>query len=455
MRSAAAPRRAGRGRRDRHQHGLPGAEGPQDGRRRGAARRPRPRGGARPCRRRGRRRGASRLPVTVKLRSGLRPGERSGFELAHRLVAEAGVAAIGFHPRSAAVQHKGAPDYELAARLVAHAAGARDPDRRPRTTPTHVARGLRADRRRRRDARARRARQPVAVRRAARASATGRPSREEVLDRARLDDRAGRRAPRRADARPATCASSTRGTWHGSGSSRRTPGRSASRCSAATRWRASGRCSAAREPLGTPPEGVSDELSGVRRRPGLAILLRSPEPSAPRHPRSQRGFAVSPTEPRTRDRGSHAEGRHPHPRRPQEAQGRARAAVHREAPRGRRAHQGGARVRRHLRELRVRRRQERAGDGREPDRPAAGEAAHGDGDPGQGPLHRRRPGRLGRARQGRKDRQVGQVHDRRLGRGQARGDTSSPTSRPSAARCSGASATRPSPSRSRAGPRAS
>ena len=59
-----------------------------------------------------------RLPVTVKLRSGLRTGETSGFDLAHRLVAEAGVAAIAFHPRSAAVQHKGAPDYELAARLV-------------------------------------------------------------------------------------------------------------------------------------------------------------------------------------------------------------------------------------------------------------------------------------------------------------------------------------------------
>ncbi|MGD1058534.1 MAG: tRNA-dihydrouridine synthase [Solirubrobacteraceae bacterium] len=58
------------------------------------------------------------IPVTVKLRSGLRPGDNSGFELAHRLVAEAGVAAIGFHPRSAAVHHKGTPDYELAARLV-------------------------------------------------------------------------------------------------------------------------------------------------------------------------------------------------------------------------------------------------------------------------------------------------------------------------------------------------
>jgi tRNA-dihydrouridine synthase len=60
----------------------------------------------------------SGLPVTVKLRSGRRPGDTSGFELARRLVEEAGVAAIAFHPRSAAVHHKGVPDYELAARLV-------------------------------------------------------------------------------------------------------------------------------------------------------------------------------------------------------------------------------------------------------------------------------------------------------------------------------------------------
>jgi nifR3 family TIM-barrel protein len=62
--------------------------------------------------------GAGGIPVTVKLRSGLRPGDTSGFELAHRLVEEAGVAAIAFHPRSAAVAHKGTPDYELVARLV-------------------------------------------------------------------------------------------------------------------------------------------------------------------------------------------------------------------------------------------------------------------------------------------------------------------------------------------------
>ncbi len=58
------------------------------------------------------------VPVTVKLRSGLRPGGREGFELAVRLVTEAGVAAIGFHPRPAATHHKGNPDYGLARELV-------------------------------------------------------------------------------------------------------------------------------------------------------------------------------------------------------------------------------------------------------------------------------------------------------------------------------------------------
>jgi tRNA-dihydrouridine synthase B len=58
------------------------------------------------------------VPVTVKLRSGQRPGDTSGFDLAHRLVADAGVAAIAFHPRSAAVHHRGSPDHALAARLA-------------------------------------------------------------------------------------------------------------------------------------------------------------------------------------------------------------------------------------------------------------------------------------------------------------------------------------------------
>ena len=46
-------------------------------------------------------RDASGLPVTVKLRSGQRPGERTGIELARRLVEDAGVAGISIHPRHA------------------------------------------------------------------------------------------------------------------------------------------------------------------------------------------------------------------------------------------------------------------------------------------------------------------------------------------------------------------
>jgi nifR3 family TIM-barrel protein len=63
-------------------------------------------------------RDGSGLPVTVKLRSGNRPGERTGAELARRLEQEAGVAAIAFHPRHAQQQHKGVPDYALAAEVV-------------------------------------------------------------------------------------------------------------------------------------------------------------------------------------------------------------------------------------------------------------------------------------------------------------------------------------------------
>jgi tRNA-dihydrouridine synthase B len=66
---------------------------------------------------RGAREGAG-VPVTVKVRSGLKAGERQGYELAIRLVEEAGAAAIGFHPRAAAAQHKGTPDYALTRELV-------------------------------------------------------------------------------------------------------------------------------------------------------------------------------------------------------------------------------------------------------------------------------------------------------------------------------------------------
>jgi nifR3 family TIM-barrel protein len=60
----------------------------------------------------------SGLPVTVKLRAAMKPGGVEGLEVAKRLVHEAGVAGITFHPRSAAVRHKGTPDYDLAKQLV-------------------------------------------------------------------------------------------------------------------------------------------------------------------------------------------------------------------------------------------------------------------------------------------------------------------------------------------------
>jgi len=61
---------------------------------------------------------ASGLPVTVKLRSGQRPGDLQGIEVAGRLVCEGGAAAIAIHPRHASQRHKGKPDYALARELV-------------------------------------------------------------------------------------------------------------------------------------------------------------------------------------------------------------------------------------------------------------------------------------------------------------------------------------------------
>jgi tRNA-dihydrouridine synthase B len=61
----------------------------------------------------------SGLPVTVKLRSGIEAGDRSGYELAVRLTEEVGVAAIAFHPRAATAGHKGSPDYALTRELAA------------------------------------------------------------------------------------------------------------------------------------------------------------------------------------------------------------------------------------------------------------------------------------------------------------------------------------------------
>jgi tRNA-dihydrouridine synthase len=60
----------------------------------------------------------SGLPVTVKLRSGQRPGDLGGIELARRLAHDGVVAGISIHPRHASQRHKGQPDYELVRGLV-------------------------------------------------------------------------------------------------------------------------------------------------------------------------------------------------------------------------------------------------------------------------------------------------------------------------------------------------
>src|SRR2546423_3808130 len=62
--------------------------------------------------------GGGGVPVTVKLRSGLEPGGREGFDLALRLAEEAGVAAVAVPPRSPAAQHKGKPGYGPARELL-------------------------------------------------------------------------------------------------------------------------------------------------------------------------------------------------------------------------------------------------------------------------------------------------------------------------------------------------
>jgi tRNA-dihydrouridine synthase len=56
--------------------------------------------------------------VTVKLRTGLRPGDGKGIALARDLAERGGVAGLSIHPRHASQRHSGKPDYELAAKLV-------------------------------------------------------------------------------------------------------------------------------------------------------------------------------------------------------------------------------------------------------------------------------------------------------------------------------------------------
>jgi nifR3 family TIM-barrel protein len=60
----------------------------------------------------------SGLPVTVKLRSGQRPGDLGGVEVARRLADSGAVAGLCIHPRHASQRHTGRPDYALVRELV-------------------------------------------------------------------------------------------------------------------------------------------------------------------------------------------------------------------------------------------------------------------------------------------------------------------------------------------------
>ncbi|OFW55763.1 MAG: hypothetical protein A2133_02790 [Actinobacteria bacterium RBG_16_64_13] len=61
--------------------------------------------------------GQAGVPVTVKLRSGLRPGDRIAVDLAPRLQ-EVGVQAVGIHPRAASEYYRGTADHDITAALV-------------------------------------------------------------------------------------------------------------------------------------------------------------------------------------------------------------------------------------------------------------------------------------------------------------------------------------------------
>ena len=113
--AGARARRRRRGRRHRrHQHGLPGPEDLQVGRRGRASSRAGARARGRPGRDRG-------LGPAGHREAALRPRARRPLGLRPRAAARERRPAsrrIGFHPRSAAVHHSGQPDYALARELV-------------------------------------------------------------------------------------------------------------------------------------------------------------------------------------------------------------------------------------------------------------------------------------------------------------------------------------------------
>ena len=118
---------------------------------------------------------AVEMPVSVKMRRGLRDGSRDCLVVGPRLV-EAGASSLTLHPRSAQQMYTGTADHALTAELVVARRRARD-----RVGRHHLARegpgGARDDRRRRGDGRSRRAGQPVGAREIVDGTGASRPAR--------------------------------------------------------------------------------------------------------------------------------------------------------------------------------------------------------------------------------------------------------------------------------------
>ena len=287
----------------------------------------------------------SGLPVTAKLRPGREPGDRAGVTLARRLVEEAGVAGIAFHPRHASQQHAGAPDYALARELVEAlpvpvilSGGLSSDETRPQR--------LRGERRRGGDAGARRARQPLAASSACSARATASPPARRSSTSSRLGDRVRRGPPRRGPRGPlfAEVLSLVRGP----------PGPHQARAPGARHGSHDGPCASGRAARRPQRRSRPDPI-GLCGRMCCCYTPRVPPG------RSNGGFLMA------RETVLTPEGL-------KELKAKIEHLSGDSAPRGGRAHQGGSRVRRHLRERRVRRRQERAGDAREADLRPRGEA---------------------------------------------------------------------------------
>ena len=395
----------------RPQHGLPGAEGLQDRRGRGAARGPRharsrwrapAREGSGPAGDReaalGPARRARRAASSSRTGSSTRRASRRSPSTRARPPCTTRARRTTTSPRGWS-QSLGAP--------VILTGGLRD--------AAAVLRRLRAHRRRRRDARARLARQPVAVRGAARRARAGADARRGPR-RARLGRWTARSSTSARARAAATCASSTPGTWRRVGAAE---DRAAGAPADGLAGRRAGGAGGPREPA---QRGADRRYTAPLALPTTAV---APSPL-------RAGFVCRPrTTPRQRPPCTRTSSS---PRKGSEAQGRAGAAADHPPTRGRRAHQGGPGVRRHLGELRVRRRQERAGDARAAHRAARGAPALGAGHRRQA-TSRRTPSRSARSSRSRTRRRASRRSSRSSARPRpTRRRASSPTSRRSAAR---------------------